>query len=95
MASPLLEAVLLPTESKSLLMSARILRVNMIFSMVMFVTAGRLLPKGTRIVCTAVFDNSDENPANPDPTATVRWGEQSWEEMMIGFFATVPAEETP
>lgn len=53
------------------------------------------LPKGTKIVCTAVFDNSPDNPANPDPTATVRWGEQSWEEMMIGFYATVPAEPRP
>ena len=43
------------------------------------------VPKGSRIDCTAAFDNSASNPANPDPTATVRWGEQSWEEMMIGF----------
>ena len=41
--------------------------------------------KGSRITCTAVYDNSPGNPANPDPTATVRWGEQSWQEMMIGF----------
>ncbi len=41
--------------------------------------------KGSTITCTATFDNSAGNPANPDPTATVRWGDQSWEEMMIGF----------
>lgn len=56
-------------------------------------TEPKLLPKGTQIVCTAVFDNSESNPANPDPTAVVRWGEQSWEEMMIGFYATVPVEK--
>jgi hypothetical protein len=43
------------------------------------------LPKGTKIECTAYYDNSDKNPNNPDPTKAVRWGEQTWEEMMIGF----------
>jgi hypothetical protein len=43
------------------------------------------MPKGTRIECTAYYDNSPNNPRNPDPTAEVRWGEQSWEEMMIGW----------
>jgi hypothetical protein len=46
----------------------------------------RLLPKGTTLRFTGYFDNSPNNPYNPDPTAEVRWGEQSWEEMMIGFF---------
>jgi len=45
-----------------------------------------LLTKGTRIECTAHFDNSANNPANPNPSEEVRWGDQSWEEMMIGFF---------
>ena len=45
-----------------------------------------LLPRGTRIECTAFFDNSANNTFNPDPTSPVRWGEQSWEEMMIGWF---------
>lgn len=44
------------------------------------------LPKGTKLACVAKFDNSDQNPANPDPKATVRWGEQSTDEMMIGYF---------
>lgn len=46
----------------------------------------KLLPEGTRIECTAYFDNSANNPANPDPSKEVRWGDQSWEEMMIGWF---------
>ena len=50
-----------------------------------------LLPKGTRIECVAHFDNSPNNKFNPDSTREVRWGEQTWEEMMIGFFTyTVP-----
>jgi hypothetical protein len=53
------------------------------------------LPKGTRIDCLAHFDNSTKNPANPDATKTVRWGEQTFEEMMIGYFDCVldPAAE--
>lgn len=45
----------------------------------------RELPPGAKIVCDAVFDNSTANPANPDPTKPVTWGEQTWEEMMIGY----------
>ncbi|HXF26074.1 MAG TPA: hypothetical protein VN610_02310, partial [Bryobacteraceae bacterium] len=57
-----------------------------------------VLPKGTKIECTAHFDNSPSNPANPDPTRTVTWGEQSWDEMMVGFFnlafdAKMPVEQ--
>jgi peroxiredoxin len=44
------------------------------------------LPPGTRVHCVAHWDNSEDNLANPDPSATVTWGDQSWEEMMIGFF---------
>ena len=44
------------------------------------------LPKGTRIECTAWFDNSPNNKFNPDPKSEVRYGDQSWEEMMFGFF---------
>ena len=44
------------------------------------------LPKGARIECTAHFDNSPNNPENADPTKEVTWGDQSWDEMMVGFF---------
>jgi peroxiredoxin len=43
------------------------------------------LPKGTRIDCLAHFDNSEGNPYNPDASKMVRWGEQTFEEMMIGY----------
>jgi hypothetical protein len=46
----------------------------------------KALPRGTRIDVTAVFDNSANNPFNPNPLATVFWGPQSWDEMMIGWF---------
>ncbi len=56
------------------------------------------LPQGTKIECTAHFDNSANNPENPDPTKAVIWGQQSWDEMMVGFFnlkfdAKMPAKE--
>ncbi|TWT47518.1 redoxin domain-containing protein [Botrimarina hoheduenensis] len=44
------------------------------------------LPAGFRIESQASFDNSAANLANPDPTAAVRWGDQSFEEMAVGFF---------
>lgn len=44
------------------------------------------LKKGTRIECWATYDNSANNPSNPDPTVDVKYGHQSWEEMMVGFF---------
>jgi len=45
-----------------------------------------VLPKGARIECTAHFDNSPNNPDNADPKKEVTWGDQSWDEMMVGFF---------
>jgi len=49
----------------------------------------RLLKAGTHLTWVATFDNSPNNPLNPDPKAEVRYGEQSWDEMMIGFFDVV------
>ena len=45
-----------------------------------------LLPKGSRLDCVAHFDNSPNNRYNPDPASLVKWGPQTWEEMMIGWF---------
>jgi hypothetical protein len=44
------------------------------------------LKPGSVVEATGWYDNSANNPNNPDPKATVRWGDQSWVEMMIGFF---------
>jgi len=51
------------------------------------------LPRDTEIRCTAVFDNSTANPANPDPTATVRAGKQNTDEMFNGYCELVLADE--
>jgi hypothetical protein len=45
------------------------------------------MPKGSKLRATAVYDNSANNPYNPDPDKLVTWGDQTWEEMMIGFFS--------
>jgi hypothetical protein len=47
------------------------------------------IPKGTRIIVTAHFDNSAKNKHNPDPTRAVRWGDPSYDEMMIGWIEYV------
>lgn len=53
------------------------------------------LPAGTRIECTAHYDNSKGNPANPDAGKEVKWGDQTWEEMMIGYvdYVIAPPEQ--
>jgi hypothetical protein len=54
------------------------------------------LKPGAELAMTAWFDNSANNPFNPDPKAEVRWGEQSWEEMAMVFFdLVIPANEAP
>ena len=53
----------------------------------------KLMPEGTVMHATAVFDNSADNLMNPDPKATVRWGDQTWEEMMVGTFETTRADQ--
>ncbi len=52
----------------------------------------RFLKAGTRLQAVAWFDNSRNNPHNPDPSRTVTWGDQTYNEMMVGFFdLAVPA----
>lgn len=54
------------------------------------------LPKGTQLEIVAHYDNSPNNAFNPDPKQEVRWGEQTWEEMLAAFvdFA-IPVEMNP
>jgi peroxiredoxin len=59
-----------------------------------YVLAGpKRLPAGSRLRCSAVYDNSAANPNNPDPGATVRAGPQSTDEMFNGYFDVVLADE--
>ena len=51
------------------------------------------MPEGTEMHCTAWYDNSAENLANPNPSSAVMWGDQTWQEMMVGTFAISPEEQ--
>ena len=52
----------------------------------------RFLKAGTELQAIAWYDNSRNNPHNPDPNAAVTWGDQTYDEMMVGFFdVAVPA----
>ncbi len=53
----------------------------------------KAIPAGTRLICTAHFDNTENNLNNPDPSRTVRFGEQTWDEMMIGWFYAAERRE--
>lgn len=52
-------------------------------------------PTGSRIEATAIYDNSTNNPANPDPTRSVRWGEQTDDEMLLGYVEYVNPAQNP
>ena len=52
------------------------------------------LPAGTMVHVTGTFDNSEYNPANPDPTKELTFGLQSWDEMFIGYWTYHSAEPT-
>lgn len=52
------------------------------------------VPAGSRLIHRTVYDNSAQNPANPDPNKTVSWGLQSWDEMLYGAFSYSWAHET-
>ena len=43
------------------------------------------VPKGTKLIVTAHFDNSTKNMCNPDATKAVGWGDPIYDEMMIGW----------
>ena len=53
------------------------------------------IPKGTVLECTATFDNSESNPANPDPSQWITFGEQTSQEMLIGFFVAAEPVDQP
>ena len=55
------------------------------------------MPKGTWIICSGSFDNSARNPNNPNPKIPIYWGDQSFDEMFIGFMdvAAIPREDKP
>ncbi len=52
-----------------------------------------LVPAGTKIQAIGAFDNSRQNEYNPDPESEIFWGEQSWQEMFMGFYSWKNAEQ--
>jgi len=53
----------------------------------------RFLPAGTKLEAIGWYDNSRNNPHNPDPDSSIQWGDQTYNEMMVGFFdVAVPAD---
>lgn len=71
-----------------------LLRVNWDFFWQLSYRLAKPLPlkAGTELQAVAWYDNSRNNPHNPDPDASVRWGDQTTDEMMVGFFdVAVPA----
>jgi hypothetical protein len=53
----------------------------------------RLMPKGSVLRCVAHFDNSENNLVNPDPTKSVHFGEQTFDEMMVGMYYYALADQ--
>ncbi len=73
-----------PTGEKEILLSVP--RYDFNWQLEFIPAQEKVLPKGTRLEVTAEFDNSPNNKFNPDPSKTVKWGDQTWEEMAIGYF---------
>jgi len=76
-----------PTGEKEVLL--RVPRYDFNWQHLYVLAQPKVLPAGTVIECTAHYDNSPNNKFNPDPTKEVRWGDQSWDEMIAGFMTVV------
>jgi thiol-disulfide isomerase/thioredoxin len=50
-----------------------------------FFKTPKFIPRGTKVVLDMTWDNSAQNPLNPDPNQVVKWGDQTWEEMNVGW----------
>lgn len=71
-----------PDQSKEILLDVP--RYDFNWQNVYMLAEPKPMPAGTKIEMVAHFDNSEKNLLNPDPTARVFWGDQTWQEMMIG-----------
>jgi hypothetical protein len=45
------------------------------------------IPAGSKLIVEGTFDNSYQNPINPDPNVEVSFGRQSYDEMLCAFFS--------
>jgi len=75
--------LVLPDGTRKILL--RVPKYDFNWQLSYFVKEPIAVPKGSRLECVAHHDNSANNKFNPDPTKAVRWGDQTWEEMMIGW----------
>jgi hypothetical protein len=83
-----------PTGESQVLM--RVPKYDFNWQMSYYLQEPLLLPKGTRIEASAWYDNSPNNPSNPNPKEDVYWGDQTWEEMLAGFMDfAIPVGMTP
>ncbi len=55
----------------------------------------RAIPAGTWVIVSGGYDNSQRNPSNPDPRKFIHWGEQSWDEMFLGWYNVTWDEPAP
>ena len=76
-----------PTGAKETLLSVP--RYDFNWQIVYYEKTPLRFPRGTTLELTAHWDNSAANKWNPDPTATVRWGDQSWQEMLAAPLAVI------
>ena len=83
--------LLLPTGKRETLLSVP--RYDFNWQSTYILAEPRRVPAGAWMLCTGGFDNSAGNPANPDPSKRLTWGEQSWDEMFIGHFNAAPASD--
>lgn len=85
--------LLLPSGKKETLL--HVPRYDFQWQLSYYLKEPRHVPAGTWMMVTGAFDNSPENPANPDATQQVRFGLQSWDEMFIGFFEAADDPPSP
>jgi mono/diheme cytochrome c family protein len=87
------EAIYPTGESQTLL---RVPKYDFSWQLSYYLDRELTLPKGTQIRAIAWYDNSPNNPHNPDPKAEVFWGDQTWEEMLAGFVDfVIPVDMAP
>ena len=76
-----------PTGESDLLVSVP--RFDFNWQLIYYQDKPLTIPKGTRVELDARWDNSANNKSNPDPKATVKWGDQSWEEMNFAWIGVI------
>ena len=80
-----------PDGSEELLFSAADYNFN--WQRFYYLAEPKVLPEGSYLSVNAVFDNSSQNEFNPDPDATIYFGEQTFDEMMIGYMSVTFEDE--